>query len=335
MLVLCLQALSCSTQRALQPFEESGAVWPQPPAPARIQWVGEFSTPSDLGINPSLWSRLLRLTTGPAKNALVRPMAVAVDEVANIIYVADPGAGCVHRYNLGAGAYRQLRPSGDVPLLSPVGLAISPDGRVFVSDSQQARLFVAAREDRDLTLLQVDGELQRPTGIAWDSDAQQLLVVDTAAQSILRMSPSGEILATYGNRGVEAGTLNYPTYLWQTRNRDLLVSDSLNFRIQRLSPEGRMLGQFGEAGDATGTLSRPKGVSADSFGSIYVVDALFHSLHIFNEDGQFLLAVGEMGQQAGQFWLPTGLFVDRNNMIYVADTHNRRIQVFRYVGDAS
>ncbi len=335
-ILCCLLPLAlvagCASQEILEPFTESGPVWPEPPAAARLQFIGEFSRPSELGIRPSLWSRIVRITAGPAQNELVRPMSVAVAGQANIIYVADPGAGCVHRYDLRSGAYRQLRLAREAPLLSPVGLAVTPDGRLFVSDSQLAKIFVADAGDKLLTPLQLDSPLQQPTGIAWDASTDQLYVVDTAAQVIRRYTSSGSLIDEYGQRGERAGALNYPTFLWQDSDRNLLVSDSLNFRIQRFSPNGIALGHFGKAGDATGALSRPKGVATDSFGHIYVVDSLFHAVQVFDSDGRFLLAVGQQGQGPGEFWLPAGVYVDSDNTIFVADTHNRRIQVFRYVG---
>ena len=327
-------AAGCASQSVLNPFNDTSPIWPDPPEAARIQFIGEFSQPSELGIQPPFWSRIVRIATGPEQNKLIRPMSVVVAEQANIIYVADPGAGCVHRYDLQSAKYRQLRLAQGAPLLTPVGLAVSPDGRVFVSDSQLARVFVAEADDEVLTPLQLDTPLQQPTGIAWDASNDHLYVVDTSAQVIRRYTSKGELIAEYGQRGERAGTLNYPTFLWQDRDRNLLVSDSLNFRIQRFSHDGRALDQFGKVGDATGTLSRPKGVATDRFGHIYVIDSLFHAMQIFDSDGRFLLAVGEQGQDPGQFWLPAGLFVDTQNTIFVADTHNSRIQVFRYVGAA-
>ncbi len=325
---------SCAGPAVLDPFQGSGPVWPAPPAAARLQFVGEFSRPEELGIRRSLWSRLVRITTGPEQDALVRPMSVAVAERANIIYVADPGAGCVHRYDLKSGRYRQLRLARDVPLLSPVGLAVTADGRVFVTDSQLARIFVADADDKVLTALSLDAPLLQPTGLSWDASTDELVVVDTTAQIIRRYTSSGALVSEFGQRGQQAGSLNYPTFLWQDSDRSLLVSDTLNFRIQRFSNDGISLGYFGKAGDATGALSRPKGVAADSFGHIYVIDSLFHAVQVYDRQGRFLLAVGEQGQGPGQFWLPTGVFVDANDSIFVADTHNRRVQVFRYVGVA-
>lgn len=322
----------CASQELLDPFTAVGPVWPAVPGSARLQFVGEFSQPSELGIRQSLWSRIVQVTTGPPRNELVRPMSVAVAGKADIIYVADPGAGCVHRYNLAAATYKQLRLARDVPLLSPVGLAVTPNGRIYVTDSQLAKIFFADADDKVLTPLPLDMPLQQPTGIAWDAYGEQLYVTDTAAQVIRRYTAAGSFIDEFGGRGEQAGALNYPTFLWQDRDRNLLVSDSLNFRIQRFSPDGKPIGYFGSVGDATGTLARPKGVASDSSGHIYVIDSLFHAVQIYSADGQFLLAIGQQGQGPGQFWLPAGVYVDSSDTIFVADTHNRRIQVFRYIG---
>jgi len=48
-----------------------------------------------------------------------------------------------------------------------------------------------------------------------------------------------------------------------------------------------------------------------------------------------LLSVGHLGQALGEFWLPTGIFLDDHGDIYIADSHNRRVQVFRYLGKST
>ena len=55
-------------------------------------------------------------------------------------------------------------------------------------------------------------------------------------------------------------------------------------------------------------------------------------MQVFGRDGEFLIAIGQQGGEPGQFWLPNGIFISGDNTIYVADSHNKRVQVFRYVG---
>ena len=42
---------------------------------------------------------------------------------------------------------------------------------------------------------------------------------------------------------------------------------------------------------------------------------------------------GVAGHQDGEFWLPTGMAIDEDDYIYVADSYNRRVSVYRYVGE--
>jgi len=322
----------CGSPQPLDPFTAAGAVWPSPPEPSRVQLLGQFSQPADLGIKPSIWSRLASMALGAERNQMTRPMAVAVSDQGKRIFVADPGCGCVHRYDLRSGDYRQLRLARDVPLASPVGLAVTPEGRLFVADSQLRRVFSALPGEQELSLMDLGVELQQPTGIAWDAELQRLYVVDTAAQLIRTFDADGQLMTELGERGHQEGALNFPTYLWLDNSGRLLVTDTLNFRVQRFESQGTLLNSFGKPGDGTGSLARPKGVASDSFGHIYVMDALFHAMQIFDESGKLLLAVGEQGQGPGQFWLPAGLFIDKDNTIYVADAYNKRVQVFRYVG---
>lgn len=331
-LAACAALAACQGQAPLEPFSVGGQVWPASPEAPRVQLLGQFSLPADLGIRPSLWSRLASMALGEAQDQMIRPMAVAVSDQGKRIYVADPGCGCVHRYDLRDGDYRQLRLAGEHPLASPVGMAVTPEGRLFVADSQLGRVFSALPGEDELSPVELGVELQQPTGLAWDAGLQRLYVVDTTAQLIRAFGSDGRLVSELGERGHQEGALNFPTYLWLDDAGRLLVTDTLNFRVQRFAAQGALLNSFGKPGDGTGSLARPKGVASDSFGHIYVMDALFHAMQVFDESGKLLLALGEQGQGPGQFWLPAGLFIDSDNTIYVADAYNRRVQVFRYVG---
>ena len=252
-----------------------------------------------------------------------------------MIFVADPDARCVHRYDLRKRRYTRLVTSSGELLLSPVGLAVTEDGRVFVSDSQLGRIFQADLDSKRLSPFAVTPALVQPTGIFWDDAQSRLYVTDTGRQAIVVLDALGQQVQKIGERGNQQGQLNFPTYLWMDTNSDLLVTDSLNFRIQRFAHDASFLSEFGENGSQPGEFSRPKGIATDSFGHIYVVDALMHSMQIFSPAGDLLLAVGGQGRGEGEFWLPNGIFITGDDTIFVADSYNKRVQVFRYVGTGS
>jgi sugar lactone lactonase YvrE len=331
LLASLLLAGSCSTPGDLRPFEATGPVWPEAPDQARVQFIGEFGGADDLGIRESFWDKMVNLWAGASARSLARPMAVAVTVDGRIIFVADPDAQCLHRYDLRRGRYDCLAGQDGRMLPSPVGVTVTDSGRVFVTDSSLGQVLTMQRDGDELAALSLDMPLQQPTGIIWDAQSGDLFVADTAAQVIRRFTVDGRQIEELGAHGEAIGRFNFPTYLWPYGG-GLLVTDSLNFRVQTFDASGQAVHAFGELGDAPGNLSRPKGVAVDSQGHIYVVDALFHALQIFDQDGRLLLVLGEQGQAPGQFWLPNGIFIGKDNMIFVADSYNRRIQVFRYIG---
>jgi sugar lactone lactonase YvrE len=327
--IVALAAAACAVVDEIQPFSQSGRVWPPPPEPARLRFVTEFSAPSDLGIKPSFWERLAGAAAGSADESMVRPMAIAATADSQVIYVSDPDAQCVHRFDLRRSRYDCLVQESGEALVSPIGLAIAPDGHIFVADSALDVVFSAGTQDKSLRPVALDPPPTQPTGLALNGNGE-LFVTSTASHSIRHYGPSGKLLNEYGGRGSGLGQMNYPTYLWISHQGELLVSDTMNFRVQRIDIDGGAVSEFGEAGNTTGTLARPKGIAMDRHGHIYVVDGGLHAMQIFDRDGLLLLAVGEQGQQAGEFWLPNGVFANADDLIFVADAYNQRVQVFRY-----
>ena len=325
-------ASACVSVERLQSTVDSGRAWPAPPEPARIRYVREFSSPTDLGIKPSFWDRLVSVAAGREVTEMVRPMAVAASADGMIIFVADPDAQCVHRFDLLRNRYDCLAGESGGTLISPVGLALAEDGRIYVADSALDRVFVADPNGKSFHPLNLSPPPNQPTGLAVNRSGE-LFVTSTASHSVRRYDADRRLVFEYGGRGSEPGQMNYPTYLWLTPANELLVTDTMNFRIQRFDTDIGLLGVFGEAGDGTGSLARPKGVAMDRHGHIYVVDGGHHALQIFDREGQLLLAVGEQGQDSGEFWLPTGVFATAEDLIFVADAFNQRVQVFRYEGE--
>ena len=334
-ILLLLLQCGCSVTAPFVPFQGNGRVWPDAPFEPRIMYVGEFGEPADLGIGLSTWARLVSFAAGDDRRNMQRPMSVAATEDGGVIFVADPDANCVHRYDLRRSKYHCLVLEKGHQAIFPVVVSVARDGWLFVADSQSGLLYQAAPGARNLEVFFASSPVRQPTGLFWDATEELLFVSDTADHCIKVFDRAGNFKYAIGRRGNEPGDFNYPTYIWIDAAKELLVTDSLNFRVQRLKKDGVPVMAFGEKGDRAGYFSRPKGVATDSFGHIYVVDALMHSIQIFNRAGELLLSLAEQGQGDGQFWLPSGIFIAEDNTIYVADSYNHRIQVFRYVGPES
>ena len=309
---------------------ETPLVWPAAPDAPRIAFVKAFSRPDDLGISRGLFQRVADALFGHDESRLVRPMAVVVS--GDIVYVADPGAKGVHRFDQKAGRYDLIHATGGTALVSPVGLALGEAGEVYVSDSALAAVFLIRPGAKEASPLSLGASMAQPTGIAFDAASGRLFVVDTGAHRVNVFGRDGALESSFGRRGTAEGEFNYPTLIWRTPQGRLYVTDSLNFRIQSFDGSGRFLAKFGGLGDGTGDLPRQKGVATDRYGHIYVVDSLFHAIQVFDDSGRFLLSLGGLGQERGEFRLPTGLFIGPDDRIYVADSFNQRVQVLRYIG---
>lgn len=333
--IVCLAGLTlngCATDTSITSKPEQAIVWPSPPAQARIAYVRSFAKPDDLDIGRGFFRWLSDLFTGAQQNRLIRPMAVVLT-ASDQIFVADPGARGVHRFDRAQREYRLVARAGEQILPSPVGLALGPDNSVYVVDSELAQVFQIRAGEEIAQPVFSNIKFNQPSGIAYDTKTGFIYVTDTAKHQIVIINRAGEPIKTFGQRGSNDGEFNFPTYLWLDAKQRLFVTDSLNFRVQLFDQNGNYLSKFGQHGDGTGNFSRPKGIATDKFGHIYVVDGLFNAIQIFDEEGNLLLPVGQRGHSAGEFYLPTGIFLNNSSEIYVADSHNQRVQVLRYLGD--
>jgi sugar lactone lactonase YvrE len=306
-------------------------VWPRPPEPPRIEYLGVLRSPTDLGRKIGLTERLIAALFGEDDTAMVKPIAVAKNGKGMLV-VADPGVPTVHLFDLERREYERLDGELASLLRSPVGVAVSDTDRVYVADSVQGKVFVFNRR-RKLIAELGQGVLVRPTGLALSPGQERLYVVDTVACRVVVFDHAGREVARFGRRGGGLGEFNAPTHVSVGPDGTIGVSDSLNFRVQTFRPDGTPLSTFGEPGDGAGDFARPKGVATDTFGRFYVVDAAFENVQIFDPDGTLLLAFGSPGTGPGEFFLPSGLFLDPTNTVWVADSFNQRVQVFRLLMD--
>lgn len=325
-------APTAETKRVMYPPISDGEV-------PRYLYVGELLGEPNFveaeGHKENFFKTAVRWLVGLFDNidpvVLQRPQAGVVDESGRIL-VTDVSRGAVYVFDETQGRLDTWElAEGLRHFISPSGIALGPEGRVFVSDADLQRVFLLDREGKGIGVIGKD-QLLRPTGIAWDAHDALLYVSDTQAHQIKVFDMTGRLVRTIGQRGEGPGEFNFPTHIALSHDK-LYVTDTMNARVQVLSPEdGTPELVFGERGTQYGNLVRPKGVAADSEGNIYVVEGYHDHLLVYDKKGRFLLPIGGTGKSVGNFYLPGGVWVDARNRVYVADTFNGRIAIFQFLG---
>ena len=176
--------------------------------------------------------------------------------------------------------------------VSPRGVALAPDGSLYVTDT----------EAHQVIHLSPEGEiLQR-----WGSFADIL---------------SGE---------APPGTMQQPWGVAVAPDGSVYVADTWNHRIQKFTANGkflRMWGYFGQA-EEPDAFWGPRDVAVDDRGRVFVSDTGNKRIAVFDGDGNFITQFGSYGAGPGEFDEPVGIALDAEGRVYVADTWNQRVQVF-------
>lgn len=226
---------------------------------------------------------------------LRRPMAITSD--GRYLYVANSGASEVVVLEPSgrvvkvlalekAGSQDQARPR-------PIGLAVTRNGELLVSDGENHRVL---RYDRDGRLLQAIGSGKRdsgvegfntPAGLAVDQ-MDNIYVVDILNGRVVQLSPDGVFLRQFGRLGDTAGTFSRPKGVAVDSAGNVHVSDGLLASVQVFSPQGEYLGLIGRENpsdrNSVSLFRAPAGLTI-SQGKLYVVDR-FASLFVFRLPSQ-------------------------------------------------
>jgi sugar lactone lactonase YvrE len=301
--------------------------WPAAPEKARLQYIGSLTGSGDVeserGFLRKIWDAIVG--AGEEAYGMVQPVGVAID-TAGRVFVTDPGARCIHRFDVRGEDYERITGDAMERPFYPVGICIDGAGRMYVADAEQnvVHVFDSDGDFEDV----IDAQFGRPTGIA--CYGEELYVVDTGKHQVTVFSSAGKKLRQFGTRGTAKGEFNFPVGC--AADGRLHIVDAMNFRVQSFNDDGSWVHGFGEQGNTQGHFAAPKGIAIDSDHHLYVTDALFDAFQIFDEEGRLLLVVGESGSGPGQFLNPAGICIDANDRVYVVDTLNRRVQIFQYFG---
>ncbi|MGQ9513231.1 SMP-30/gluconolactonase/LRE family protein [Thermodesulfitimonas sp.] len=136
------------------------------------------------------------------------------------------------------GAIGRFGRSGGGEFYYPNGIAVSPDGRIFVADTNNCRVQIFDTQGKFLAmwtgdLAKHEGYFATPTGIAFDKKGN-VYVADALSQRVTIFSKEGKMLPAVAKQvgaPEEKDSLCCPTGVWIDSRQRLYVADYGNLRV--------------------------------------------------------------------------------------------------------
>ena len=261
-----------------------------------------------------------------------RPLLIPVLAIALCLLPAgaiDPGADAGATY---AGQWGSFGTSPG-QFSGPQGIAIGPDGTVYVLDTGNHRVQVFNVSGAFLrqwgSYGQVEGQFNAPLGIAVDA-ASNVYVADTQNHRVQKFRSNGEFVTSWGSIGLGEGRFQCPAGIAVNASGTVFVTDRNNRRVQVFSPSGSFLTKMGSAGTGEGQFAGPAGIAVDDrHGALLVTDPSSNRVLRFSFDGVCTGSWGTAGKGDRQFAGPAGVAVGSDGTVFVCDSNNHRVQGFR------
>jgi DNA-binding beta-propeller fold protein YncE len=214
----------------------------------------------------------------------------------------------------------------------PWGIAVGPDGMVYVSDTWNHRVQKFTPDGEFIQSWGYFGQAQDllalwgPRGIAVD-DQGRVFLADTGNKRVVVFDSEGEPLSVIDLRfnepvGVAIGPEGV-VVVADTWNQRLVVARELAENIFTLSAEWSVDAWFGQS------LNNKPYVSVSPEGQVFISDPEGYRIIQFNLLGEFVRTWGSFGSALDRFVLPAGLVADDLDGVWVVDSGANRLMYFR------
>ena len=304
-----------------------------------------IAQPSDpyAGITTTVTPDRLLGQPGEAAGQFQAPRAIALapdgslyvaDSLNNRIQHLSPDGTVLQVWGTRADAAQGSAPGGTFN--EPWGVAVAPDGSVYVADTWNYRIQKFTSDGQFLLMWGTGPALGQdqfygPRGLAVDSQGR-LFVADTGNKRIVIYDPDGNYLSEFGLPGMSLGQLDEPVDIAVDPSGIVYVTDTWNQRVQVFVPDDAELVYTASAewlveGWYGNGLENKPFITVDADGIVSVTDPEQCRVISLNSDGKPVHVWD--GCAAGAFQLPIGIVSDGSGGLWVTDAASGRLVHFK------
>jgi predicted membrane-bound mannosyltransferase/sugar lactone lactonase YvrE len=231
-------------------------------------------------------------------------------------------------------------PIGDGTFNEPWGIAVGPDGSVYVTDTWNHRVQKFTRDGRFVKAWGSFGQGETPEsfygprGLAVDAEGR-VYVTDTGNKRIVVFDANGNFITQFGGAGFDPGLFDEPVGIAIDRNGTVYVNDTWNQRIQTFVPvenenalvflpdkQWDVFGWFGQS------LDNKPFIAVNDDLHVFVTDPEGYRVIEFDQNGEVVRVWGDFGDSDASFGLASGIAVDNQGHIWVTDGAFNRVMRF-------
>ena len=310
-------------------------------------------------------------SNGPVATALFNDPAALVADAAGNLFIADSRNHVIRKISTNgivstlagqAGTAGSSDGTGAARFDTPTGIALAPNGDLYVSDTGNHTIRRVAPAGAVTTIAGIAGQsgftdgvgatarLNSPLGLAVAAD-RTIFVADSGNHLVRAIAPDRTVTTLAGRAetwGTQDGTggnarLNGPVGVAIDSGGEIFVSDSNNHAVRRITRAGIVTtwaGVPGVDGSADGerlaaTFSKPAEIAFDHHRTLFVADSFNHLIRKISRDGKVSTVTGVAGVDGsadgsnGQARLfnPYGLAIHPDGSLIVSDTYNELIRI--------